>query len=291
MAALRDRRGVVVVDEVPADPSSESLWRCLLLHPITEVRHAAASRVPIPGLWGVASHARTPLAGLVAIFRELKKRGHADHLKIFFFCVRDSLLSSSTAELQEAVILVRAFFGEPAFHEDLLFEPLLEVERHLRERADAAGLLDESYARALAVFVGGGAHDEVQLEHLRDVPLPLQRKLAREGRFLHTFVCHVNDRIAMETVPHLLRLDDVTRFLRLPTLHRMVLVELAKRRRFFKKDIPKIALLAHPKTPAAMARAYIHVVPDEQLRQLSHNRHINPEVRRLIQVALQRPAG
>ena len=291
MTALRDRRGVVVVDEASTDPASEPLWRCLLLHPVAEVRRAAAGRVPILGLWGVASHARTPLAGLVVIFRELKKRGQPDHLKIFFFCVRDSLLSASTAELQEAVVLVRAFFEEPAFHEDLLFEPLLEVERHLRERADAAGLLDESYARAFAVFVGGGAHDEVQLEHLRDVPLPLQRKLAREGRFLHTFVCHVNDRIAMETVPHLLRLDDVTRFLRLPTLHRMVLVELAKRRRFFKKDIPKIALLAHPKTPAAMARAYIHVVPDEQLRQLSHNRHINPEVRRLIQVALQRPVG
>lgn len=291
MAALRDRRGVVVVEEVPADPANEPLLRCLLLHPIAEVRRAAAGRLPILGLWGVASHARTPLAALVTIFRELKKRGHTDHLKVFFFCVRDSLLSASTAELQEAVILVRAFFEEPAFHEDLLFEPLLELERHLRERADAAGLLDESYARALAVFVGGGAHDEVQLEHLRDVPLPLQRKLAREGRFLSTFVCHVNDRIAMETVPHLLRLDDVTRFLRLPTLHRTVLVELAKRRRFFKKDVPKLALLAHPKTPAAMARAYIHLVADEQLRQLAQNRHINPEVRRLIQAALQRPAG
>lgn len=291
MAALRDRRGVVVVDEVPADPDRDPLLRCLLLHPIAEVRRAAAMCLPILGLWGVAAHARTPLAALVTIFRELKKRGRPDHLKVFFFCVRASLLSASTAELQEAVILVRAFFEEPAFHEDLLFEPLLELERHLRERADAAGLLDESYARALAVFVGAGAHEEAQLEHLRDVPLALQRKLAREGRFLSTFVCHVNDRIAMETVPHLLRLDDVTRFLRLPTLHRTVLVELAKRRRFFKKDVPKLALLAHPKTPAAMARAYIHLVPDEQLRQLAQNRHINPEVRRLIQAALQRPAG
>jgi hypothetical protein len=291
MAALRDRRGVVVVDEVAATAEREPLLRCLLLHPIAEVRRAAAIRLPILGLWGVASHARTPLAALVTIFRELKKRGHTDHLKVFFFCVRDSLLSASTAELQEAVILVRAFFEEPAFHEDLLFEPLLELERHLRERADAAGLLDESYARALAVFVGAGAHEEVQLEHLRDVPLALQRKLAREGRFLSTFVCHVNDRIAMETVPHLLRLDDVTRYLRLPTLHRTVLVELAKRRRFFKKDVPKLALLAHPKTPAAMARGYIHLVADEQLRQLAQNRHINPEVRRLIQAALQRPTG
>jgi serine/threonine protein kinase len=291
MAGLRDRRGVVVVDEIGADPAQEPLLRCLLLHPIAEVRRAAAGRLPILGLWGVAAHPRTPLAALVTIFRELKKRGHPDHLKVFFFCVRDSLLSASTAELQEAVILVRAFFEEPAFHEDLLFEPLLEVERHLRERADAAGLLDESYARALAVFVGAGAHEEAQLEHLRDVPLALQRKLAREGRFLSTFVCHVNDRIAMETVPHLLRLDDITRFLRLPTLHRTVLVELAKRRRFFKKDAPKLALLAHPKTPAAMARAYIHLVADEQLRLLAQNRHINPEVRRLIQGALQRPPG
>jgi hypothetical protein len=291
VAALRDRRGVVVADEGSTDPGREPLLRCLLLHPIAEVRRAAAGRLPILGLWGVASHARTPLAALVTIFHEIKKRGHPDHLKVFFFCVRDSLLSASTAELQEAVILVRAFFEEPAFHEDLLFEPLLELERHLRERADAAGLLDESYARALAVFVGAGARDEVPLEHLRDVPLPLQRKLAREGRFLSTFVCHVNDRIALETVPHLLRLDDVTRFLRLPTLHRMVLVELAKRRRFFKKDAPKLALLAHPKTPAALARAYIHLVPDEQLRQLATNRHINPEVRRLIQGTLQRPPG
>ena len=71
-------------------------------------------------------------------------------------------------------------------------------------------------------------------------------------------------------------------------LHRAILVELAKRRRFFKKDAPKIALLAHPKTPAAMARGYLHLVSEEQLRILSTNRQINPEVRRLIQTTLQR---
>jgi serine/threonine protein kinase len=288
IVALRDRRGVVVVEEVAAGPEVEPLLRCLLLHPIAEVRRAAAGRLPIRELWGVGAHRRTPLAALVTVYRELKQRARPDHLKVFFFCVRDSLASASSAELQEAVILVRAFFDEPAFHEDLLFEPLLELERHLRARADAAGLLDESYARALAAFVGAGSLSESQLEYLRDVPLALQRKLAREGRFLNTFVCHVNDRIAMETVPHLLRLDDVTRFLRMPMLHRAILVELAKRRRFFKKDAPKIALLAHPKTPAAMARGYLHLVSEEQLRILSTNRQINPEVRRLIQTTLQR---
>ena len=89
-------------------------------------------------------------------------------------------------------------------------------------------------------------------------------------------------------MPHLLRKDDVVRYLRLATIHRVVLVELAKRRRFFKKDAPKLALLANPKTPAGIARSYIILVADEQLRALSNNRHINPDVRRLIIHRLER---
>ena len=93
---------------------------------------------------------------------------------------------------------------------------------------------------------------------------------------------------ATETVPHLLRLEDITKYLRLATIHRAVLVDLAKRRRFFKKDAPRLALLSNPKTPASLARAYIGLVADEQLKQLAANRHINPDVRRLIQQALLR---
>ncbi len=289
MRALRDRRGTAILDELDAMgvTAGEPVFRCLLLHPVDEVRKGAAARLPLASIWTVVAHPRTPLVTIVSLFFELKKRGHGDHLKVFFFCVRDAMAKAATSELQSAVILVRAFFDIPSFHEDLIFEPLLELERHLRTRAGGAGLLDESYARALAVFVGAGVHDEVPLERLRDVPLALQRKLAREGRFLSTFIAHHNERIARETVPHLLRLDDITRFLRVVTMHRVVLIELAKRRRFFKKDAPKLALLGHPKTPAAVARGYIGLVSDEQLRQLSTNRHINPEVRRLIQVTLR----
>jgi hypothetical protein len=76
--------------------------------------------------------------------------------------------------------------------------------------------------------------------------------------------------------------------LRQTTIHRVVLVELAKRRRFFKKDAPKVALLSNPKTPAAIARGYLQLLSDEQLRLLAGNRAINPDVRRLITQALQR---
>lgn len=283
---LRNRSGAGIVDGIGDHVDDEPLLRCLLLHPIHEVRAKAAARVPLAALWTVVEHARTPLAVQGVVFQQLKRRGHVDHLKVFFFCVRDAIAGASHAELREAVALVRGFFDIGAFHEDLLFEPLLELERQLRERAGAAGLLDDSWAHAVAIFVDEGRADETQLDHLRDVPLPLQRKLAREGRFLATFVCHANERIARETLPHLLRLEDVTRYLRQVTIHRVVLVELAKRRRFFKKDAPKLALLSNPKTPAAMARNYLGLVSDEQLRNLAANRHINPDVRRLIQQRL-----
>jgi len=286
--ALRDRSGIGVVDAIGTDVDDEPLLRCLLLHPVSDVRARAAARVPLSSLWTVVEHARTPLAVQSMLLSQLKKRGHTDHLKVFFFCVRESIAGASSSELREAVQLVRGFFEVAAFHEDIMFEPLLDLERILRERAGAAGLLDDSYAHAVAVFVDEGTSDETPLDHLRDVPLPLQRKLAREGRFLTTFVCHANERIAKECVPHLLRRDDVTRYLRLVTIHRIVLVELAKRRRFFKKDAPKIALLSNPKTPAGIARNYVALVGDEQLRALSNNRHINPDVRRLIQQRLAR---
>ena len=71
-------------------------------------------------------------------------------------------------------------------------------------------LVKEEGKSVLTVF-----YENKPLEHMRDVPLPIQRKLAREGRFLSYFVSHSNDRVARETLPHLLRLEDVTPFLRI----------------------------------------------------------------------------
>ncbi|MDP2342800.1 MAG: serine/threonine-protein kinase [Deltaproteobacteria bacterium] len=287
VAALRDRRGAVVVAEVQeslADP--RPALRCLLLHPVDETRVAAAGALGVIDLWTAIAHPRTPLLVLRFLFARLQEHGQNDHLRVFFFCVKETVAAAGLGELKDALALVRAFFDVSGFHEDVLFEPLLELERGLRARADVAGVLDDSYLRAVAAFVDVGAREETPLEHLKDVPLPIQRKLAREGRFLTTFVCHHNERVAAETLPHLLRLDDVTRFLRLVTIHRVVLVDLAKRRRFFKKDAPKLALLANPKTPAAIARPFVGLVPAEQLRTLSTSRQINPDVRRLIVQAL-----
>jgi hypothetical protein len=287
--ALRDRRGAIALDGVRALADARPGLRCLLLHPVTAVRAAVLAELTVAELWTVVAHARTPVAALSSLFHHLHAQGQSDPLKVFFFCVKDTMLTASTTELPAALALVRSFFDVGCFHEDLIFEPLVELERGLRARGEAAGLLDDSYVRAVGRFLQEGARDDVALEGLREVPLPIQRKLARDGRLLSTFVCHPNERIARETIPHLLRLDDITRYLRIITIHRAVIVELAKRRRLFKGDVPKLALLSNPRTPPVAARPFIGLLSDDQLRVLSTNRQINPDVRKLIGQHLARP--
>jgi serine/threonine protein kinase len=285
---VRDALGAVEAHE-----DRDVLARCLLVHPSRAAQEAAAKTLNLSEMWTVIAHPAAPVAVESFLFQHVRGRAPSEYLKIFFFCVRENLRAAATAvDVLEALKLVQAFFTVPSFHEDIVFEPLLDLERALRQRASSLGsaIPDErAYGEALAAFTAGGAKETAPLEQMRDVPLPIQRKLAREGHFLSYFVSHANDRVARETLPHLFRLDDVTQFLREPTIHRVVLTELAKRKRFFRKDAPKIALLQNPKTPAQIARVFLPLVSSDQLRILSTNKHINPDVRRLITVALSRP--
>jgi serine/threonine protein kinase len=286
--ALRDRRGAVAVDAVTALSPARPGLRCLLLHPVKETRIAALAKLALHDLWTIIVHERAPLSVLRFLFEHLLVHGHSDHLKVFFFCVKDTILTAPAAELALALALVRSFFDVACFHEDLIFEPLVELERGVRARGEAAGLLDDSYVRAVGRFLTEGARDDLPLEHLRDIPLPIQRKLARDGRLLTTFISHPNERIARETIPHLLKVDDIVRFLRVVTIHRVVLIELSKRRRLFRSDVARIALLTNPRTPPGIARPFLGLLSIEQLKVMSNNRQMNPDVRKLVLQALAR---
>jgi serine/threonine protein kinase len=267
--------------------------RCLLVHPVEDVRHAGVDALSLSELWNTIAHGATPPSVLRFVFDRVRTRAPNEYKKIFFFCTKDHLRTlASAAELLDAFALVEMFFAEDCFHEDAVFEPLLDLERALQRRASALSLEQPDaarYAERLAEFTAEGVRESQPLSYMRDVPLAIQRKLAREGYFLNYFVSHANERIARETLPHLFRLEDVTSFLRIPTIHRIVLTELSRKKRFFKKDPAKIALLQNPKLPAVIARMYLPLVPQDQLRLLSTNKHINPDVRRLMLIALHRP--
>jgi serine/threonine protein kinase len=277
--------------EVGDNAQREVLTRCLLVHPLYTVRQLAASRTALSDFWTVAVHPRVRAPVLRAIVDQVIERARPEYLKVFFLCVQDQLrASASSEELEEAFLILQRMFHEPCFSEDVVFEPLLDLDRSLRQRASeiGGGHPPESYADNVAAFTARGAIDSAPPESMRDVPLPIQRKMAREGHFLTYFACHANERVAKEVLPHLLRQGDVLRFLRLSQIHRGVLVELARERRFFRKDAARLALLQNPRTPASTARVYLPLIPQEQIKQLSRNKHIGAEVRTLAQTFLDK---
>ncbi|MFH1811329.1 MAG: serine/threonine-protein kinase [Pseudomonadota bacterium] len=282
----------VAVNSLPSAADRAVLWRCLLAHPLAAIRDKAAQETGPGEFWDVVVYERTPLWTLRAIFDRVREEAPAEYLKIFFLCVRDRLSAVLDADdVHEAFGLLQRFFTVPCFHEDVVFEPLLDLDRVLRERARAAGtsVPDQTgYDEMLADFTAHGAVVSQKLEQMRHIPLPIQRKLARQGHFLLHFISHNNERVARETLPHLLRLDDVTPYLRIPTIHRAVLLELSRHRRFFRKASARLALLQNPKTPAQVARNFVPLVGHEQVRLLASNRHVGADVRALARLYLER---
>jgi len=274
-----------------ADEDDPVMRRCLLAHPSQVVRARALQATRPADVWHVVAHPAAPIFLLRALFERFCDEVSGEYLKVFFLCAHERLIAASDAELGETFTLVADFFAVPGFSEDVVFDRLLKLERVLWERANGIGFTvpDEvNHAARVAHFVEAGVSDNVALESMRDIPLPLQRKIAREGHFLAYFVSHANERIAMETLPHLVRLEDVTRYLRIPTIHRSVLTGLAKRRRLLRKESARLALLHNPRAPAHAARSFLPLLSEVQLRLLSQDKAANAEVRQQCSAFLAR---
>jgi len=265
------------------------LWRCLVMSPLPELRSDALSRAKSGELWTIIAFPRTPLRVERMIFDRIREDAAPEYLQVFFLCVRDAILAAARrvtsevhGDLLEAFALISSFFALPSFHEDFVFEPLVELEAELRKTAEAIGIeLGSEYEEAFGAFKDKGASSASPIDALNDVPLPIQRKLAREGHFTNYFVCHPNERVALETLRHILKREDIFTLLKMPKIHRAVLVQLVKEERFFRKEEARIALLQNPKTPAFVARKYVPFLTRAQVKQLAANKAIGTEVRHL----------
>tara|TARA_B100000683_G_scaffold272310_1_gene315206 strand:- start:2845 stop:5664 length:2820 start_codon:yes stop_codon:yes gene_type:complete len=277
---------VQMMVEVGADPKyRRTLLRCLTLHPESEVSQWAIDHLERSEIWHAIAYPHTPLELKKKLFVRVKDEAPPEYLKVFFFCVRANIQSvQDLSSLVAAFELLQLFFQVPCFHEDMVFEPLLSLDNRLHQRASQLKYpvpQTGGYQTLLSAFTAKGSRPTREPENMREIPLPIQRKIAREGHFLSFFVSHSNDKVALETLPHLYKKEDITRYLRIPTINRLVLAELAKRRRFFRKETPRLALLQNPKTQARVARTYLPFISDHQVRLLSENKHISSDVRQL----------
>jgi len=85
------------------------------------------------------------------------------------------------------------------------------------------------------------------LEQMVHIPLAIQRKLAHHGLFAGYFICNARDAIALETVPHVLRLPDVPAFTRLPRINGQALHTIAKDKTVMREYAHRLAFCRNPR--------------------------------------------
>lgn len=253
--------------------------RCLLLHPSPEYRKLAFETVDPADYWSVISSPGTHLDWLLELWRHLAGTVSDDYLKVFFVCVRDRLMRRvDGAEVIHAADLLKEFFEINCFHEDVFFRMLMELDERVREWCRQNRLLidfDAEYVERAKAFMGGGVRKEREIEEWSTVPLPIQRRLARSGHFLRHFACHPVDQIAMECLPHILKLETGRPFADLTAINARLIGELAKEKRLFQNEDARLALVRNPKTPAYAVMKYIGFLRRDSMLKLAEAREGN----------------
>jgi serine/threonine protein kinase len=259
--------------------------RALLLHHEEAYRQLAFEVLQPVDFWEVVTHPGTPIRWLLEIWRHLRGRVGDSYLKVFFVCVRESVLRSGGPERIVSVVdLVKEFYLVDAFHEDTFFRMLAEMDQRVREHGLRHGLLinfDTDYVDTVRRFLASGSRGDRGIEDWSLTPLPIQRRVARLGHFLKHFVCHPLDPIAYECLPHLRILGDVTDYVTLYAINSRVLADLAKETHLFRREEARFALVANPKTPAHIVRHHVRLLRKDSLRRLSENRQGNSFARNL----------
>ncbi len=244
------------------------------------------------GKYQIVAGERTPLPTLVDIWQSAKPRVTSGFLKILFVCIRDRLRAAATAESIAARIeLLQQFFEVDAFHEGPFFRMLVELDECVRLEARSFGTLvefDEIYAARLRTFLSGGMRRELPVETWTTVPLAVQRLLARRGHFLRHFTLHPRDVIAMECLPHLLGLENVTTYVATPSINGHLLAALAKEERLFQWEEPRFALVANPKAPGYVVMKFISYLRRDNLKRLATSHEGNQFSRQVARRLLER---
>jgi hypothetical protein len=291
-AALWDPDALRIAVAGMADGDRRVYGRCLLIHPVEGYREVALSATEPADWWYLIASPVTPLPWLLDLLRSSRRRVTNDFLKVFFVCVRDRLsVKLKATDVVVAADLLKELFEIDVLHEDVFFRMLSELDRTVRESCRQQGLLidfDAEYLERAKAFFSRGVRKEIEMEEWSQVPLPIQRHLARAGHFTRHFACHPIDAIAMECLPHLMKMETGRPIAEMNAVNSRLLAELGKVRRLFLNDDARAALVRNPKTPAYIVLKYIGFVRRDALKKIAESREGNSFAREYAKKMLRR---
>ncbi len=270
-----------VIEKYPSEVR-RAFARCLLKHP-RHVRLAASYAEP-KDYWHVVVDPTTPFGRRLEFWKRLRSEGET-YAKVFLICAYESCKRIVGLEMGEDVVaLLREMYEVPCFYEGTYFETLAEFH----DLVSSAVRLDEEHERRYREFRDASGQRAPSSLEWEVVPLPIQRRLARLGRFLEVFVRHPRDPIAMECLPHLLLRGSIVDILEMHDVNRTLLDRLSMSGGYYRSELSRLALCRNPRVSGRALAENIGKLSLASLARLSRDHAASAQARKTANEALRR---
>jgi hypothetical protein len=282
----------------PEDSDITIVLKSLLIaHQNRKVRADIIQNIEFKNLWYIIAYSNTTLAviGEIAEFLSQGERDE-DRMKVFFdltlLSLHNDIFSAKMhTPFSQVKYLIQVFYKFDFFVEPGYFSRLNDLSMRFAERAkkfnidieiieDAKKKLDEDCRKR-------EKPPKTIPKCMHELPLAVQRKLAREGHHIEYFVIHSNPFIASEANRYI-NTGNIDRFLAYPNINGTLMKMLLRRGELFGKKSTVYAAIAHRKCTRKFAMNHYHQLTPEELKSLANNRDINPSVREFIKTKLQK---
>jgi hypothetical protein len=277
---------LLAVDAFAAKDAAEHdvLLRAMVLHPRPEYRRHAISLLSPRSFWSVASCPQAPLAVLADILERTSTPDVPDdYRRIFFDCTMRTVADARTEpQVRSARGMLSTFFTFDFFVEDDYFRKILKLNERVEKEEARLKIEDAFFKRSLEAFKKekqrAGSRKTRLPRSFTEIPLTVQRKLARDGHYLGLFIRHPHPKIALETLRFITTPGAAEVVVRTKTANSRLVEELARKEDLLTSYAARLALLANPHAPLRAALRYVSGIRAEDLRKLAGSHDVNPEI-------------
>jgi hypothetical protein len=251
----------------------------LSIHPRSTCREIGRSFLPPSDRWEIFLAPATHLL----IAQELVEQCCTDcppgYIKSLFLLLRPRLRSAGNPiALSHSFEIIRVFYERPFFLETSFFRALVTLHKELEVRAEGVPEMEEVCRRFDIYFEEFRkkiqARDQGVME-IRFIPLPVQRKLARDGYFAEFFICNARDPIALEAVPHVFRRGDVIKFFKSSLINKAALYRLAQDKLVMQDFAIRAALCRNPKADPRQIRKFMPLLGVNEFRLIMEDKNVS----------------
>ncbi len=273
----------------PRESDIVTVLKCLLVGSTRqETRKRIVELIDFRELWEIIAYSETPLEVMQVIAEYLLHHRDGNRMKNFFDLTLNKLLNLVNIANRETVLhqvrlMIIIFYRFDFFAETGYYERLEDLRLNFMSKAKhfpnaKLDILDNYFKELKKRRETNGSTPASVPEGVGDMPLPIQRRLANEGRHLRYFITSSNEAIALDTIRYI-NINNITHILRAPRINDVLLGWLLKNKELFRSTSAAFMALNHPKCNMTFAEQHMSRLSEEQKEKIADNTFANQKVR------------